>query len=360
MPPNPPPVSPPAPPPSAPVPAQGVGPSLDTQLALAFGPAMPCAATFVLGGETVTLTLAQVARMPAIPLLTICVSGTVNEEPFHIYVGWAHIDACLEDLAPGLSAASLSASAKALIVEAALAGPLDELERALEARVEINFIDLLKDQTGPAAVPNLKFNIGWGAEPPRAAYAAFPPALERRLIKAWSGRVDGDADADPSLDVTVRVGCVALTQTELADLTVDDVLVLDDSPIYTKQCCLIIGERMAALGLINGNQLTLNEPLSLASGSWNAKYCLTGPAQAARAENGGQPPKLKIAVDLARQRIRLSQLLGIPLDKPIGLPKSLTNGVELFSGRKAIGFGHIVRVGDAIAVRLVKVNAHAS
>jgi type III secretion protein Q len=177
-------------------------------------------------------------------------------------------------------------------------------------------------------------------------------------VQTWSGRVDGTDDADPELAVTVRVGCVSVTADELAELTVDDVLVLDDTPLYNKQCCLVIGERLAALGNINGNQLLLTEPLNLADGSWNAKYCLSGPVPEPRGRNGQQDVvRVKLAVDLARQKIRISQLLGIDLSRAIGLPKAIETGVEVYAGGRTVGLGNIVRVGDAIAVRLVKVNA---
>jgi type III secretion protein Q len=336
-------------------PKTGVNPSLDMQLALAFGPTLPCAVSCPVGHETVTLTLASAARMPAMPLLSICISGTMNDEPFQAYVDWAHIDACLENLTPGLAAATVSAETKALLFEAALAAPLDELERALDAKVQINSIEMLKKRHGDWTPPNIKFLITWGSQLPRTAYASVPQSVERQLIRAWSGRVDGDPGADPELAVTVRVGCVSLTAHEVAELAVDDVLVLDETPLYNKQCCLVIGERLTALGNINGNQLTLTEPLGLAESSWNAKYCLGEPSRHERRNGRQEAPRTKLAVDLARQKIRISQLLGIDLSRAIGLPKSIETGVEVFSGHQSIGYGNIVRVGDAIAVRLVRV-----
>jgi type III secretion protein Q len=337
----------------------GLSQSLDVQLALAFGPTLPCTISFPIGRDTVALTLAHAARLPTIPLLTICISGTINDEPFQAYVDWAHVDACLEDLAPGLAAATLSADTKALLFEAALATQLDAVERALDAKIQIQSIEMLKKRTEDWAQPNLKFMITWGDQLPRAAYAAVPKDFERRLIRAWSGRVDGQPDTDPELAVTVRVGCVSLTAEDVAQLAVDDVLVLDETPLYNKQCCLVIGERLTALGDINANQLMLTEPLALADASWNAKYCL-GEANARPERRNGQQetPRTTLAVDLARQKIRMSQLLGIDLSRSIGLPKSIETGVDVYVGQNSIGFGNIVRVGDAIAVRLVRVNAH--
>jgi type III secretion protein Q len=337
----------------------GLSQSLDAQLALAFGPTLPCTISFPLGQERVALTLAHVARLPTIPLLTICIAGTINDEPFQVYVDWAHVDACLEDLAPGLAAATLSAETKALLFEAALAAQLDQVERELDAKIQIQTIDMLKKRTKDWTQPNLKFMITWGHQLPRTAYAAVPKAFEPRLVRAWSGRVDGQADMDPELAVTVRVGCLTLTNEEVSDLAVDDVLVLDDTPLYNKQCCLIIGERLAALGNLHANQLMLTEPLALAESSWNAKYCLGEPTSRQERRNGHQEaPRSKLAVDLARQKIRISQLLGIDLTRSIGLPKSIETGVEVYAGPKSIGFGKIVRVGDAIAIRLVRVNVH--
>jgi type III secretion protein Q len=337
----------------------GLSQSLDVQLALAFGPVLPCTISFPIGHDLVALTLAHAARLPTIPLLTICISGTINDEPFQAYVDWAHVDACLEDLAPGLAAASLSAETKALLFEAALATHLDEVERVLDAKLHIQSIEMLKKRTEDWAQPNLKFMITWGQQLPRTAYAAVPKDFERRLIRAWSGRVDGQPDADPELAVTVRVGCVSLTPDEVSELAVDDVLILDETPLYSKQCCLVIGERLAALGTINANQLMLTEPLALAESSWNAKYCVSERHPRQERRNGQQDaPRTKLAVDLARQKIRISELLGIDLTRSIGLPKSIETGVEIYAGQKSIGFGNIVRVGDAIAVRLVRVNAH--
>jgi type III secretion protein Q len=335
----------------------GLNQSLDIQLALAFGPRQPCTLSFPVGAETVTLTLAHAARLPAIPLLTLCVSGTINDAPFQVYVDWAIIDACLEDLASGLAAAILSPETKALLVEAALASHLDDAERALDAKITIKSIEMLKKRTTDWNQPSLKFMITWGNQSPCVAYAAIPTTFERRLIGAWSGRVDGRPDADPELAVTVRVGCVTVTPAEFAGLAVDDVLVLDETPLYNKQCCLIIGERLAALGTIAANQLLLSEPLTIADTSWNAKLCLS---DAARPEqHTGQPgsSRIKLAVDLARQKISVSQLLGLDLARSIALPRSIETGVEVYAGRTAVGFGNIVRVGDSIAVRLVRLNA---
>jgi hypothetical protein len=150
----------------------GLSQSLDVQLALAFGPSQPCTVGFPVGHDSVALTLAQSARLPTIPLLTICVSGTVNDEPFQAYVDWAHIDACLEDLAPGLAAAALSPDTKALLFEAALATHLDEAERTLDAKIQIQTIEMLKKRTEEWAQPNIKFLITWGNQLPRTAYAA--------------------------------------------------------------------------------------------------------------------------------------------------------------------------------------------
>jgi type III secretion protein Q len=336
----------------------GLSQSLDVQLALAFGPLQPCTVTLPIGHETVALTLAHAARLPSIPLLTICVSGTVNDEPFQAYVDWAHVDACLEDLAPGLAAATLSPETKALLFESSLAAHLDEAERALDAKIQIQTIEMLKKRTAEWAQPNTKFLIRWGNQLPRTAYAAIPKTFERQLIRAWSGRIDGQADADPELAVTVRVGCVSLTPDEVSELAVDDVLVLDDTPLYNKQCCLVIGERLAALGNINANQLLLTEPLNLAESSWNARYCLGDAAPQERRNGQQEAPRAKLAVDLARQKIRISQLLGIDLSRSISLPKSIETGVEVYAGNRSVGFGNIVRVGDAIAIRLVRVNAH--
>jgi type III secretion protein Q len=337
----------------------GLSQSLDVQLALAFGPTLPCTISFPVGHDAVALTLAHASRLPTIPLLTICISGTINGEPFQAYVDWAHVDACLESLAPGLAAATLSAETKALLFEAALAAQLDEVERALDAKIQFQTIEMLKKRAEDWAQPNIKFMITWGNQQPRTAYATVPKDFERRLIRAWSGRVDSQADADPELAVTVRVGSVSLTVDEILELAVDDVLVLDETPLYNKQCCLVIGERLTALGNINANQLMLTEPLALAESSWNAKYCLADTnARPERRDGQQETPRTKLAVDLARQKIRISQLLGIDLSRSIGLPKSIETGVEVYAGQKSIGFGNIVRVGDAIAVRLVRVNAH--
>jgi type III secretion protein Q len=337
----------------------GRAPSLDVQLALVFGPTLPCSIRVPIGSDTVALTLAHTTRLPTIPLLTICIAGTTNDERFQVYVGWAHIDACLEDLAPGLAAATLTAETKALLFEASLATQLDALERALDAKILIQSIEMLKKRDRDWAQPNLKFLITWGSQQPRPAYAAIPPEFERRLVRMWSGRIDGDTGADPELAVTVRVGCVSLSPDDVAALAVDDVLVLDATPLYNQQCCLVIGERLAALGDIDGNQLLLTEPLTMADSSWNAKYCLDDTTTRAERRNGPHaPPQATLAVDLARQKIRVSQLLGIDLSRAIGLPKSIQTGVEVYAGDRAIGFGNIVRVGDAIAVRLIRINAH--
>lgn len=338
-----------------PSPFKGTEVSLDVLLAAEFGPETRRFIRVPLAGNTLTLTLLSHGNSLANPAFMVCLDGTIGGEAAQMYVSHKLIDACVDSVERGLSNAALAPKLKAMITEAALAEPLDNLEELLQTRIELGSVDVMPRKPADWVPPVLAFNASLAGGAPHETFVALPEKALRRVMALWSGRVDGDEGLDPMLTIAIRVGLARISHDELDQLAVDDVVTFDESPLYSKRACLLVNERLAAQGRIDGKRLALTEPIARVTGTENAALStvnLYGPEGAPGNGRGG----VTIVADVVRRQLTISQLLRTELDGPIDLPRGLDDGVDLFAGETLIGSGRIVRVGEALGLRLHKVS----
>ncbi len=295
------------------------------------------------GALSATLHLRPLPRCAYSPVLSMRLSGTVDGEPADLFMPMAAFDRCLEWIAPGLSAAKLDAATNALLVEAALAEPLDLLEAKLGCRIAISSAELCREKSPRWSKPDIALRLDMRRSLPMTLYAFVPARFAQKVYATWM-KDAADTAFTPSVTLAVRAGIVRLTPHERQSLQPDDLLLLDDCMVQSKKVCLIADEANGACASMSGSKMTLLEPMKPLAGSWIEHYA----APKLLARDSGV-----ITADLVRRSVSFQELESIDFENSIDLPNGIDGVLGLYDGPRRIASGRLVVTGSAIAVRIV-------
>jgi type III secretion protein Q len=291
------------------------------------------------------------------PLLMYSVNATIAGAPAQIAVSPRLIEGLIATILPDVRLSTMTVQARALALEAALADALDDLEMRLGADIVLQTVTDGHDQ-GEVLPANTGVKLSIDNAPPILLPAHLPEPTIRKLLAFQAGIEPGDATLDPEVPLAVRVGRSVSNASEIASLSENDVVLLDDTLLDDNRVCLVVDDQLGVLGELDGKLLKLDGPLGPMDQGFLQRFSGVNPYDRQRRPSGtnGSEPPVSIVVDLAHRMARVSELLRIDPKDPVPLPQPIEGLVELRAGRRRFATGRLARVGSAVGVRIVRID----
>ena len=262
------------------------------------------------------------------------------------------VDALLTEAA-GLPARDLEPDLAALLLEALLAGLLPALETAGGVPIAIEAVDWAPPE-GPAAAFHCSVGLRHGFSDAAlhvAADAAAWPGL-RRLIDAAPKQAAPLAGLPVPL--AIRIGAVRLALADLRGLEPGDV-VFPDVACRAGEALVVFGDSWAHTAKRDRASIVITTPrqrLDLQDGGqWMADP--DSGAEAPSAERLDDLP-VTLVFELGRSELPLAAVQGLAPGAVLDLGRDPGEAVDIIANGRRIGRGQIVRVEDALGVRVVR------
>ena len=317
------------------------------------------AACFQLGTETLTAAfvhgtldeLWSAARGAPLARLIWTLDGVKSEIllPVAVVIG---LVAPLEQTPDG----GLDWNTAPLLLELLLAPHLDQAEMLLGQSIQLQALkemSVLREVEASACVAVRGSVSGapfaaWLRLAPNALEAAVQVA--RRLTRARQ------LVPDPPVVFAVRIGLAQIGAGALASARVGDAILIEAGRIPPGKVAVVIGEsRMAVADWMDG-VVTLTEAPRLAGpfdlGGWTMQDQQEGDPVAATFGD----LRITLVFELGRRLVTLEEVRGMVQGQVINLGRDEASPVDILANGARLGRGEIIKVGDALAVRVTGLN----
>ncbi|MDX5360210.1 MAG: type III secretion system cytoplasmic ring protein SctQ [Alphaproteobacteria bacterium] len=274
-------------------------------------------------------------------------------------------DHLLGALSPGLTSGPCPPVELALALELAFEETLDALETALGEPVRLSL-------SAPAArvVPmrrTVHVTVTAAGLPPATVSVRLSP----RLADLFARRIRRNRTAaawvrELRLPLSVRTGSLLSTRGEVATLMPGDILLLDEERLSRSQVVVAVAERRLFVANVQGTQLTFAGPdqtLSSPEG-WTMTTHDGPPATepVTGGETAGSLDDLPVTLifELSRKEIAVSELSALGPGYVVDLGVPITEPVTILGGGRRIGKGELVRVGQNVGIRILRLFGHGA
>lgn len=263
--------------------------------------------------------------------------------------------------------APLGTAARCLLTELALAPQIEALETLTGCGLRLD--PAAPGLPGPSVAIALEGSFG---DAPLHLRLGLPVGA-LGLLAGLADRLPRErafeaADAVP-VALAVRVGTARLGAALLATAAPGDALLLREAPQAGNRLVVVAGERYAAPAWLDSARAVLEGPLRPAAQlgweDWAMPDATLANAEEAAAE-GVEPPdaamddlQVTLVFELGRRPATLAELRGLAAGHVIELDRGgLSGPVDILANGRRIGRGELIRVGDALAVRVLRLAAH--
>lgn len=250
----------------------------------------------------------------------------------------------------------LDPDAAALVLEYALSSDIERLERALGgdvailARTDATFLLRGREVAAELNLDGRSHELKLWLD--RDAMARLGAALDRL------------SPAPDPLDVaqTVRV-CMGFREVPLSglrDLARGDVVVLESGRGLSGPVA-VVGNRLAARLTADGGKLaaaTRFAPLAGTHWEWTMDQTVEPKRLESLEEAEIEALPVKLVFELGRTDMSVGEVKRVGAGTVIPLSRALDEAVDIVANGRRIGQGSIVRIGDAIGVRVERLNAN--
>ncbi|MBP0581307.1 type III secretion system cytoplasmic ring protein SctQ [Labrys sp. LIt4] len=258
---------------------------------------------------------------------------------------------------PGATAGPPAPGHAALLLESFLREEIAWLERQLDGTIELI-----------AATP-----LDRAAEMPFAFVLRSGQAENICLLQADAalaariGRLLDDASGRPAahrlelpLPVSLWWGATSLSLGELRSLQPGDVVMTDGWTRGAQTVLVVLAERRAALAEPigqSGRLVSAPTPLSKTRWGWIMEEPQSANGQPD--DTGLEDLPVTVVFELARMTMPLREVSRLAAGSIVPLPELSEPAVDLVANGRRIGRGEIVKVGDGMGVRIVRISADA-
>ncbi|MFC3691170.1 type III secretion system cytoplasmic ring protein SctQ [Chenggangzhangella methanolivorans] len=285
---------------------------------------------------------------------------------FRVTIGGAHglaraPQTLLDDLLAPLGLlrppAELAPEAAALLIEFALADEVAQVEAAaggpssIDARVDgaigpdAHRVSLLFKTQGKAHRIALWLD--------RDGLARLGAALDRAAAPA------ADVAAGIAMPVRVCMGWAGVKFSDLKGLSRGDVILVESGREMAGPIAVVADHLAMRLTASSGRLAAAAVPVKLRGSHW--EWCMEGNdgdgarATVADAEIDALP--VKLVFELGRSEMPLGDVRRLAAGSVVPLARALDEAVDIMANGKRIGRGSIVRIGDAVGVRVERLTA---
>ncbi|RWG90751.1 MAG: YscQ/HrcQ family type III secretion apparatus protein [Mesorhizobium sp.] len=248
----------------------------------------------------------------------------------------------------------------ALLLEAAFEDDLEWIEGKLDERVAITSVapeDTVSGETPFAFVLTGKDeSIGCVLTTNDAGLAVRIGRLLDEL-----GKTRPPVPGEFPLPVCLRRGPLAITLGELQTLQPDDVVLFDDAA-GERMAALIIAEHLyAPVTLTAGGPRLLAAPTAIAGSNWEWTMNQNTPPPASQALEESTLDELVVALafEVGRTAMPLAEVRHLAPGAVVPLADVAEPTVDILANGRRIGRGEIVRIGETLGVRIVRMFGNA-
>ncbi|MCA6116458.1 type III secretion system cytoplasmic ring protein SctQ [Bradyrhizobium sp. WSM 1738] len=297
---------------------------------------------------------------------------TANHDWFEVSCSWgdAHARATLacetvrrllDRLQPGLSDDPPGEPTLSMLLELAFASLLEKIETATGMSLRIRSCHRASCDFAPdPSWRRLLFHGVLNGAPFELGLELDGPALEY-FVKLLQQAAPAPLPLAKTIVPVVAVlcaGAVRLPLRTLQDLHHGDVLLPDEFPFERGEAALTFGHRYRAIARLDEtgayvrSMLQHHNPVQ----EINAMEGKTAPG-AVETDSLGDL-EIQLTFELGRQTVELEQLRTIAPGYVFALGRSPNDPVDIVANGRRIGRGEIVRVGDGLGVRLIRLFDH--
>lgn len=309
---------------------------------------------FQFRGEPARLVLGSAAAPPEGPAFRIAIGGA----QMVARVSETLAAELLRPLRLQKPLAGLEPEPAALLMEFAFADEIERLEgiagepAAIETRID--------GPIGPGAQRfALELRLGddvhqialWLG---RQALASVGAALDRAAAPL------DDPMAGLAMPVRVCMGWRELRLSDLKDLARGDVVLVESGKEMAGPIAVVAGRLATRLAVSSGRLVASSSLTALRGSFW--EWCMEGesPNNGERAIADAEIDALpvKLIFELGRTEMPLADVRRLEAGSVVPLARALDEAVDIVANGKRIGRGSIVRIGDAVGVRVERLTAN--
>ncbi len=188
-----------------------------------------------------------------------------------------------------------------------------------------------------------------------------PPEIARldRLVAQWP--VASRMPASIRVPISMRAGFARMTLDTLVNLEVGSGIILDRTFLTFQKIAIVTGERFVQTSTYQNMRPVLDGPLLRIPDPDTTEFTM-GAAMNDILEDESSAPfssvrdvPVHLVFELGRTSLSVGELENIGQGHVFELSKALNEAVEILSGGRRIGTGSLVRIGDAIGVRVNRI-----
>lgn len=266
------------------------------------------------------------------------------------------IDSLLAKLQPEVDLARLAPDLAALLLECVLDREIGWLEVQLGTEIELLWVG--ESSRRQAERSSLALAVGWHEE---------MLDCDLQLENGWALRLarllDEQQAAPPQLRLDipapVRVwrAVTILALGELQSLAPGDVVVLDALHAADRTVLILLADHFLARAQLTGDGCTLvSKPFTIRGSNWEWIMNKTAHPDTEKPEESGfDGLPVTVAFELGRKAMPLSEISALAPGAVVQLADLPREAVSIMAQGKQIGQGEIVRIGDALGVRIARI-----
>lgn len=295
--------------------------------------------------------------MPLVPGVTVDL--TIAGRPAAVWVPAGFAEEMLTALPPQFDPARLSPEHLAMLAEFAMLPGLRALEERLGAAIVL--VSLQSKAPDETRGPWVDVRIMRDGREEVPARLRLPPETGEAIITALGdGPPPGGLD-DLPCSVAVRIGATTLPAADVASLRVGDA-VLVDAAAGPDAAVAVVAEFLAAPVVLDEAGARLEGVPQPVAGSM-LEWCMTTAGQ--EKGSGADPEDTELAMvpvhlvfELGRLDLPLAEVQRLAPGVVLPLAAPVAGEVDILGNGRRIGRGVMVRIGDSIGVRIVRLAGH--
>ncbi|WP_292585539.1 type III secretion system cytoplasmic ring protein SctQ [Mesorhizobium sp.] len=284
----------------------------------------------------------------------LCAVGfTVGNMAGQLHLPLSVVERGLAGIEGAVDMERLTPGHAALLLEAAFEDDLEWIEGKLGEGIAITSV---ARGTAISGETPFAFVLTGKDETIGCALTANDVALAVRIGRVLDeiGKTRAPVPVEFPLPVRLRRGPLAITLGELQSLQADDVVLFDDTA-EERVAALIIAERLfAPVALTAAGPQLLAAPTAIAGSNWEwAMNQNTSPPDALE-ESTLDELSIALAFEIGRTAMSLGEVRQLAPGAIVPLADVAEATVDILANGRRVGRGEIVRIGESLGVRIVR------
>jgi type III secretion protein Q len=317
------------------------------------------------GGRIITFATKWLASAP--PIIDddrYSVRVRIDSRDGEIVLPAAVVDALLRGVAPSLAIASLAPEHAALALELATAQALDAIEVAIGCRILLVAVWPFNRAPKPVLQPSLDFTLELDGLATATGLMALPSADIIRLMRC----LDRCAPHDPAtaddvvLTIRLRLAAAKPTTRELKSLGCGDVMLPEDICLGGPDAVAVIGDHLIAPVSLQADGFRLLARPVAGRGSaweWSMDRSSDGSQTGLLDDTDLDGVPVRVQFEIGRVELPLGEVRRLGPGSLVPLARIPDRSVDILAHGKRIGLGSLVKIGDSLGVRIIRMFDHA-